>query len=299
MSITAEDKIKSVFFGLDPPFCNEETSAIAIVPVGFDQTTTYIHGTQAGPGALIEASKHLETYDIETDSEVYRKGIFTAKGISYRDSLAMLKGVEKEVLGFLKKGKFTVTLGGEHAISLAPIRAHASHFGKLSVLQFDAHSDLVPAYEGNPYSHASVIARVKEVPNVEKVVSIGIRSMAEEEKIHQDRSLTFFAHDIHSSSEWMKQALSCLTDTVYITFDLDVFDSSLMPSTGTPEPGGLFWHQIASFLRLVAKHRTIVGFDVVELCPIPGFAAPDFLAAKLVYKLLNYVFYKEKLNLSQ
>jgi agmatinase len=270
--------------------CKEDLAKIVILPVPFDKTTTYIHGAEKGPSALIKASCNLELYDIETDSEVYKKGIFTAPPILATTSETMLEETHQRVLSYLQKDKFTVTLGGEHAISSAPIQAHAEFFGSISVLQFDAHSDLVFAYEGNPYSHASVMARVLEVPNVEKIVSIGVRSMAADERSLLKKTKPFFAHTLFGDHVWMQSALSELSDNVYITFDLDVFDSSVMPSTGTPEPGGLFWHQLLPFLNLVAKNKTIVGFDIVELCPIPGFAAPDFLAAKLVYKLLSYIF---------
>jgi len=267
-----------------------EESQIVVLPVPFDKTTTYQQGADLGPAAIIEASRNLELYDIETDSEVYRHGIYTAPAIEDQNSTEMLRSLYEESLRFLRMGKFVVTLGGEHSISAAPIRAHAEFFGPLTVLQFDAHADLADAYEGNPLSHASVMARVNEIPDVKRIVAVGIRSMSAEEKKSLNSDTTFFAHDLHDNDKWMDQVVDRLTDLVYITFDLDAFDCSLMPSTGTPEPGGVFWHQAAKLLKKVAQKRQVVGFDIVELAPLPDLKAPDFLSAKLLYKLLSYIF---------
>jgi agmatinase len=285
--------MKNNFLGLSEEFSSFDNSKIVILPVPFDKTTTYIHGSEKGPKAIIEASKYLELYDIETDIEVYKKGIFTANENDFPSSQSMLTTTFNDILSFLKKDKFVVTLGGEHSISLAPIKAHATHFKKnISVLHFDAHSDQVPEYKGDIYSHASVIARVKELPTIENVVSVGIRSMAAEEKKYINFQNTYFAHALDKNNLWMKKACNSLLNDVYITFDLDVFDSSIMPSTGTPEPGGMFWNEITHFLHMVSIEKNIIGFDVVELCPIKNFIAPDFLAAKLIYKLLSYIFNK-------
>jgi agmatinase len=278
------------YMGLPDQFSNLDQSKIVLLPVAFDQTTTYRHGTDQGPAALIEASRHLEIYDIETNSEVYRKGICTLPTIESTQSEELLKAVYQEVLQLLKQNKFIVTLGGEHSISFAPIKAYSEFYPSLSVLQLDAHSDLQDRYEGNPWSHASVMARVLELPHVKNVVSVGIRSMSPEELKNLKRTTPFFCHDLFESDEWMHQVLTHLSDHVYLTFDLDVFDSSVMPSTGTPEPGGLNWHQVTKFLKLVNQHKQLVGFDLVELCPNPNDPSPDFLAAKLVYKILSYKF---------
>jgi len=282
--------VEGRFGGLPDAFATLEQAAIAVLPIPFDQTTTYGQGADLGPAALIEASRNLELYDIETESEVFRRGIYTAPPIEANDSAAMLTAAYERTLQYLKMGKFVVSLGGEHAVSAAPIRAHAEYFGKICVLQFDVHADLAFAYEGNPYSHASVMARVREIKEVERCVSAGIRSMSSEELGALERENTFFAHTIHEDERWIDKMLERLTDPVYITFDLDAFDSSLMPSTGTPEPGGLFWHQATRALKAVAQKRTIIGLDIVELCPSPQMKAPDFLAAKLLYKLLSYIF---------
>lgn len=281
------------YAGLPDQFCDIDSSKIVILPVPFDQTSTYQKGSHKGPAALIEASRNMELYDIETESEVYQAGIFTDRAIQAETSQLMLELMYQRTQELLNQGKFVVTLGGEHSISYAPIRAHAEYYGSLTVLQLDAHLDLQDAYENNPWSHASVMARVKEIPQVTKLVAVGIRSMSAEELASLDRSNTFFAHEL--DEKWMEQVIEKLIDPLYITIDLDVFDSSLMPSTGTPEPGGLNWNQVTALLKKIAKEKTIIGCDVVELCPNAYNIAPDYLAAKLVYKLLSYKFYSNKL----
>ncbi len=280
--------VEGSYAGLPEEFSNFETSKIVILPVPFDKTTTYGKGTDKGPEGLIEASRNLELYDIETDSEVYKHGIHTAEAIDADTSEKMLKDTYEATKQLLEKGKFIGIIGGEHSISSAPIRAFAEHFPGLTVLQFDAHADLQPAYEGNPLSHASVMARVKEMKNVKKIVSVGIRSMSSEELPLVDKDNTFYAHAL--TGDWMSQVLARLDGPIYITFDIDAFDSSLMPSTGTPEPGGLFWNETMQLLKKVLKEKNVVGFDVVELAPNSNNQAPDYLAAKLVYKILSYKF---------
>ncbi len=277
------------FGGLPDEFANEQ-SKVVLLPVPFDLTSTYQKGSDLGPAALIEASRHLELYDIETNSEVYQMGIYTADPIEEPTSEMMLKRLYERVSELLKRDKFVVTLGGEHSVSQAPIRAFAEKYPGLSVLQLDAHADLQAAYEGNPLSHASVMARVHEIPDITDIQAVGIRSMSAEELPLLNRQNTFFAHEICSHDDWMDGLLDNLEDHVYITFDLDVLDPAIMPSTGTPEPGGMDWYKTLKLLRKVAENKTIVGCDFVELCPHPHNKAPDFLAAKLVYKLLSYIF---------
>jgi agmatinase len=283
--------IEGKYCGLPPPYSKEDFSKIVILPVPFDLTTTYKRGSDRGPAALIEASRNLELYDIETDTEVFLNGIYTAPPIVEATSEKMLQVLYKKTDHYLNQEKFVVTIGGEHSISWAPIKAHAEKFKKITVLQFDAHADLQDAYENNSLSHASVMARVQEISEVVKIVSVGIRSLSKEELKNLDRRHTFFAHELNESEEWENQFLSTLLGPIYITFDLDVFDSSLMPSTGTPEPGGLFWNQTMRLLKRVIMEKAVVGFDVVELCPQDGVHAPDYLAAKLIYKVLSYHFF--------
>jgi agmatinase len=287
-SITQGHGIKGRFGGLPDPYGSLVNSHAVIIPVPFDLTTTYQKGSDKGPAALIEASRNLELYDIETDTEAYLHGIYTAPAIKASNSKTMLQRTEKEVLKYIQQDKFVITLGGEHSISLAPIKAYGKAFGPISVLQFDAHADLQDAYEGNPYSHASVMARVQELETVKRIISVGIRSMSSEELKNLKRDDTFFAHEIQHDDKWMDKVLKKLSDHVYITFDLDVFDSSVMPSTGTPEPGGLGWYPILRLLRMVAEQKNIIGLDVVELMPKKENPAPDFLVAKLIYKILSY-----------
>jgi agmatinase len=273
--------IKGHYLGLKTPL---ESAKIVLLPIPFDRTSTYQKGASHGPAALIEASRNLEFYDAETGSEPYKRGIHTAKPIVAKQ---VLKRTYETTLSLLKKGKFVVGVGGEHSITPALVRAHAEFLGPFSVLQLDAHADLIPTYNGDPLNHACAMARVKEVKGAYPLVSVGIRSMSAEESPLLDLPNTFFAHDLDKEG-WMDQVVEKLGQRVYITIDLDAFDSSLMPSTGTPEPGGLFWNQIIQLLKKVAEKKEIIGFDVMELCPIKGLKAPDFLAAKLIYKILSF-----------
>jgi len=274
------------FGGLPEEYSNLPIAKIVIVPVAYDATSTWIKGADKGPAAIIEASANMELYDIETDSEVYREGIYTDKTIEEKFSPeGMVEEVKKRVSNYLEKGKFVVVLGGEHSVSIGSIKAYVENKVDFTVLQLDAHSDLRDQYEGSKYNHACVMARVKELC---PIVQVGIRSMDYSEKEIMDRANVFFAEDIYSRIDWIDEVISKLTDRVYITIDLDVFDPSIMPSTGTPEPGGLLWYDVLKLLRAVADNRDIVGFDVVELCPNEINKSPDFLAAKLIYKLLSY-----------
>jgi len=257
-----------------------------ILPVPFDKSSTWLKGAHKGPAAIIEASHYLEFYDLETDSEVYKKGIFTAKPIHAAFSSVLLRKTGATVSRYLKDNKLVVTLGGDHSVSIGVMKAYAKHYRNLSILHLDAHADSRDSYEGTPYNHACVIARAREFTKT--IVSVGIRSMDSPERASVDRRRMFFAHDIHDSDKWINNAVRQLTESVYITIDLDVFDPGIMPSTGTPEPGGLGWYQITKLLSSVSKSKRIVGFDVVELCP-SRHKAPDFLAAKLIYTLLSYI----------
>lgn len=270
-----------------------KSSKVVILPIPFDQTTTFQKGTRLGPAALIEASRNLECYDVETGRQPHLLGIHTAKPIVAHSSTTMLKKTYEKALSLLKQKKFVVGLGGEHSITPALVKAQAEYFGPLSILHIDAHADLVPTYKGDPFSHACAMARVREIKHVTHIVSVAIRSMSPAEKNLLDAPNTFFAHTLHHNDDWMDQVVQKLGKRVYITFDLDAFDSSVMPSTGTPEPGGLFWHQATKLLKKVAEKKHITGCDVMELCPIKGLKAPDFLAAKLIYKILSYTYSQE------
>jgi len=287
-----KNEIPHNFLKIPEEFSTYRKSKIVILPVPFDKTSTWMKGAEAGPKAIIEASANIEFYDIETRSEIYRKGIFTDKAIVAASSEEMMKKVGERVKSLLADGKFVVVLGGDHSVSIPAIRAHAERFAGLSVLHLDAHSDRRDEYNDNKYSHASVIARAKE--SVKNVVSVGVRSMDSSELESAKKDRIFYAHEIHGRSDWIKKAVDSLSDNVYITIDLDVFEIGLMPSTGTPEPGGLGWYDVTGLLKAVAEKKNVVGFDVVELCPSEHKKAPDALAARLVQTLLSYKFYGKK-----
>lgn len=285
--------VEGQFLGLPERYSAYETAQICILPVPFEASTSYQSGTARGPAALIEASVQLEGYDVETGKEAFRKGIHTFPPLQSLGAEEMIDQVQQVVRTVINDGKFPCVIGGEHSISQAPISAVAEAVGKISVLQLDAHTDLREAYEGSRFSHASVMARVKENTAVDNVVAVGIRAMAAEELKNADLENIFFDHYIQKNEDWQEQVLSRLTESVYISCDIDVLGCGLMPATGTPEPGGLDWFQLISILKLVCQKRKIVGFDLVELMPLEGLKAPDFLAAKLLYKFINYYLYPE------
>lgn len=274
-------------------FTAEQTSydsaAIAILPVPYDGTSTWIKGADRGPEALLEASYNLEFYDIETASEVYMRGIATLEPVTESSSPeAMAEEVERRMTTILDDGKFPVLIGGEHSVSIGAFRAIARRHPGVSILQLDAHSDMRDEYEGSPCNHACVMARAKELtPNITQV---GIRSTAREELHNIDPKRTFYAHRIAEDDEWQDRVSAQLGDEVYITIDLDVFDPAYVPSTGTPEPGGLNYREVMSLLRRVVREHRVVGLDVVELCPNPSAKASDFLAAKLIYQFLSELY---------
>ncbi len=275
-------------------FCDEHTdygkSRIAILPVPYDGTSTWIKGADKGPQALLEASPYMEFYDIETRSEVYRKGIATLAPVTEGSTPEdMAREVESRVGGIIADGKFPVVIGGEHSVSIGAIRAAAKHYGDLSVLQLDAHTDMRDSYEGSPYNHACAMARAKEV--ADRIIQVGIRSVAMPEEGHNIvEDNVFYAHDIKRNPSWIDDVCAKLSGNVYVTIDLDVFDPSIMPSTGTPEPDGLSYRDVLSLLGAVADKHRVVAFDIVELCPHESYKAPDFLAAKLLYQFLSLVF---------
>ncbi len=280
---------EAISFGYLPEeYSGSENAGIVIIPVAYDGTSTWMKGADRGPAAIIEASANMELYDIETDSEVYKKGIFTENTIGGELSTAeMIEAVHEAVRYHLEMNKFTVVIGGEHSVSIGSIKAHAQRYPDLTVLQLDAHADLREEYNESKYNHACVMARTRDLC---PIVQVGIRSMDSSEKERMDESSVFFAERLHNHADWFGDVVSKLSQNVYVTVDLDVFDPSIMSSTGTPEPGGLLWYDVLTLLKAVCEKRNVVGFDVVELCPDSRNKAPDFLAAKLIYKLLSYKF---------
>jgi agmatinase len=276
------------FGDLQEEYSNLEQAEIVILPVPYDRTSTWIKGSDKGPAAIIEASGNMELYDIETDSEVYRNGIYTADPVNGQMLPEdMVESVREKTKNFIQKNKYVVVIGGEHSVSIGSVMAHIEKNPNMTVLQLDAHSDLRDEYEGSGYNHACVMARIVELC---PIVQVGIRSMDFSEKAALDMRRTFFAEDIYRDKTWIEKVISRLSEKVYITIDLDIFDPSIMPSTGTPEPGGLLWYDVIGLLRSVFNDKEVLGFDVVELCPDERNKAPDFLAAKLIYKLLSYKF---------
>jgi agmatinase len=275
-------------FGGNEVVYDYPASGIIIVPVPYDGTSTWMKGADKGPDAIMEASFNLEFYDIETESEVHLKGIHTIEPVRENQSPeTLVNAVYVKVLSLLNDNKLPVIIGGNHTVSIGAVKAFSEHFKNISVLQLDAHSDLRQEYEGSSYNHACAMARIREFA---PIVQTGIRSMSREEVQFVDRERIFFAHELYHNKSKYSEAIDRLEENVYITIDLDVFDPSLIPSTGTPEPGGPAYFEIMDFLRDVTKKRRVVGFDVVELCPSPVNKAPDFVAAKIIYQLLSYIF---------
>ncbi len=258
-------------------------SKVIVVPVPYEKTTSYGKGTKNGPSAIIEASYQTELYDEELKSEPYKIGICNIEPVN---SLAALEDKTGKIL---KDKKFPLLLGGEHTISIAPIKAVRKFYPDLSVVQVDAHADLRDEYEGTKDSHACVMRRVFEagVP----FIQVGIRnhSVEEADLLEKNSLKPFYAHEIHSSNDWMDGAIEKLNKNVYLTFDVDAFDPSLIPGTGTPEPGGLGWYQVVEFLKRLTAKRNIVGADFVELAPIKGEHRSEFTIAKLIYKFIGYI----------
>ena len=274
-------------------FSRKENSKIVLLPVPYDGTSTWQKGADQGPQAFLEASENMELYDIETASEVYKQGIYLAPAITENSSPeAMVNAVYETNKEFIKKNKFVTLFGGEHSVSIGSIRAFNDCFQNLTVVHIDAHADLRKEYEGTPYNHACAVHEASQKTNL---IQIAIRSMDAIEKTYMNEDKTYFAHEMIDDIGWTDTALDQMTQNVFITFDLDAFDPSILPSTGTPEPGGLFWYETLSFLKQIFEEKNVVGFDIVELCPNPHDKSSDFLAAKLYYKMLSYKFQQEPL----
>lgn len=265
-------------------------SGIIILPVPYDETSTWMRGADKGPSAILEASVNLEFYDVETSSEAHLKGINTVEPVLEKETPAKLvDAVYKRTWSLLSDKKFPVIIGGNHSVSIGAFRAYSEYYDDLTILQLDAHADLRHEYEGSEFNHACAMARAREYS---PVVQVGIRSMSVGELPYADKERMFFSHQLYSDKTLYYKALGKLTWNVYITIDVDVFDPSIMPSTGTPEPGGPDYFELMHFLREVIKNRNVVGFDLVELCPSDTNKSPDFIAAKIIYQLLSYRFAK-------
>jgi agmatinase len=278
------------FLGLPPEYSDFEKAAVVLLPVPYEATVSWMSGTRYGPHAILDASHYIELYDHELDCEPYKVGINTLPELVLPDTgpeaaLQVLRDVMDELV---QREQLVVMVGGEHSLSSPSILAHADRLGdrRLSVLQLDAHTDLRTEYGGTPFSHACVMHRVHERVDV---VPVGIRSLTADERglLRAGNIPVIFSHEMEGDA-WIDRAVEALGPDVYITFDVDYFDPALMPATGTPEPGGGTWHPTLRLLERVFRERNVVGCDVVELAPIPGMVAPDFLAAKLIYKMVGF-----------
>ncbi len=288
--------VKENFLGLEKKYSNYKDSKIVILSAPLEKTVTYGKGTGKAPKEILKASHFVEYYDEEQSREIcFERGICTLDQLSFQ-KLTVEKSLAKiysEVKNHLSNDKFVATLGGEHSLSYGAIKAHHEKFSNLSILQIDAHSDLRDSYENSKYSHACVMARVSEFNT--KIIQVGVRaqSIEENEFRKQKQIRTFYSREIKMGmygDDWQEIVARNLTENVYVTFDLDGFDPSILPATGTPEPGGLFWDETMYLLKIIGLDKNIVGFDVTELAPSKVHPASNYTAAKLVYKILNYAF---------
>ncbi|MFV0345106.1 MAG: agmatinase [Bacteroidales bacterium] len=284
--------IPKTFADIPEEYADANKAAILLQAIPYDGTSTYVKGADRAFEEFMKASPQIEFYDIETDSEVYRRGIAVVPEIGKCDSPSqMVAEVYAKTKELLERGKFLTFLGGEHSVSIGVLRAFSEKYNDLSVLHLDAHADLRKEYQGSPFNHACAMHEVSQRNNL---VQVGIRSMDISELEYCDKAKTFFAHDIHGNDAWMDKAVEDLGDNVYISLDLDALDPSIMSSTGTPEPGGLQWYQCLKLLRKVFEKRNVVGFDLVELAPMEQNHASTFLVVKLFYKMLSYKFALKK-----
>lgn len=277
-------------FGGIYPECSMSKALFVVVPVPYDLTSTYQPGSRRGPAAIIEASTNMELYDEELKKETYTVGIHTTEplAIDARGPRHVVSAVRRKISRIVAMDKIPVMLGGEHSISFGAVSAVKEKYPELMVLQLDAHADLRDSYQGSPFSHASVARRISEIC---PLVQTGIRSMSKEEGdfLPASKVKSYSADFVLENNNSYETICKDISGDVFITIDLDVFDPSIMPATGTPEPGGLYWNNVLRLLKTVSKLCRIRGFDVVELAPIPGTVAPDFMAAKLIYRLMGYI----------
>ena len=278
------------FAGLSSPYADLETAKVAILPAPYDSTTEWHGGTREGPKTIINASQYLELYDIELGQEIHKLGIHTLPEIQplLGSPEQMVQQVYRVAKELIQHNKFVVMLGGEHSLSLGMVQALKEKYNDLCVLQLDAHADLRDEYSGTRYSHACVMRRVLELC---PIIQVGIRSLSREEQefLNQNKMQPFYTSTATPDLASAQRVVSLLSRNVYVSIDLDVFDPSIMSAVGTPEPGGMQWHEVLNLLRSVTLHKHVVGFDLVELCPREGPASCAFLAAKLAYKLIGYV----------
>ena len=282
------------FGGTTPTTTDFDTARVVILPVPLDRTTTYVPGTRNGPHEILVASSHMELWDEETETDVHSVGIFTLPEMEFPFATMdeVIREIRRVATELVARGKFPVVLGGEHSITAPIVAALAAKHPGLSVLQLDAHADLRDSYMGTPHNHACAMRRVLEYA---RCTQVGVRSLSTEEAAAVPTLPTeiFYDFNMRQREDWIERVVDSLGDTVYVTVDCDAFDPAIMPAVGTPEPGGLSWYEMLALLRRVIEGRRVVGCDIVELCPMPGNIAPNFLCAKLLYKILSYRFGSE------
>jgi agmatinase len=280
-----------VFGGALPIRRSFAESAVVILPVPVDRTTSYVGGTRNGPHEILQASSHMELWDEEMRTDVHGIGIFTLPEMElpFGEMEPLLDEIERVAYEIIGRDKFLLSLGGEHSITPPLVSAAVRKYPGLTVLQIDAHADMRDAYMGTRHNHACAMRRCLQHA---RLTQVGIRSLSTEEAeiLPKLNTSVFYDATMRRDPAWMERVIESLADDVYISIDVDGLDPAIMPATGTPEPGGLTWTEITTLLRTVAERRRIVAADVVELSPIPGMVAPTFLCAKLIYKLLTYRF---------
>ena len=281
------------FLDMDKKYNDYRSASVVLLPVPYDGTSTFVKGADKGPQAIIDASDSIELYDVEEDIEIYLQGIHTAQPVENMNTpQQMVESVYRRAKDYLADDKLLCLLGGEHSVSCGAIKAVSEKYSHLSVLQLDAHADMRDEYQNSSFNHACVMRRAKDFADI---VQVGLRSVEAEERKNMDMNHVFYAHAIYGKNDWMQQAIDQLTDNVYLTIDLDVFDPSILPSTGTPYPGGMQWRETLDFLSMVIAQKNVVAFDVVELCPNPAEKSSDVLAAVLIYRLIGKIL-KKRMN---
>ncbi len=290
----AEDNSTN-YFGLPEEFSNKDNSKVVIVPVPYEATVSYGKGTSKGPAAVLHASQQVELFDDELWVEPHKIGIYTHEAVNMdpvigEETPTAFQPLYDAISPIIESSKFPISIGGEHSLSLGAIKACAKRYPDLSILQIDAHGDLRKSYDGNPYSHASVAYHVYKALPQPLITQVGIRNISQEEVtwLEEDKPNINIFWARHQDRWNFHEIIHTLSDNVYLTIDVDGLDSSVMPSTGTPEPGGMSWYHLIELIKVLCIRKNVVGADIVELSPIPNLHAPDFLVAKLLYKLIGY-----------
>ncbi|MBS0009825.1 MAG: agmatinase [Bacteroidales bacterium] len=277
------------FGDIEEKYSGLDNSEILLQSLPYDGTSTWGKGADKAFEAFLEASDHLELYDIETGSEVFRKGIHILPELALEGSPEeVCSKIYERTAEYLDKAKLLTFIGGEHSVSIGIIKAFSEKYDDLTVLQLDAHTDLRPEYMGSSCNHACAL---HEASKSTGLIQVGIRSMDIAELEYFDPSRCILAEEMQDNDNWIERIVSMLSGNVYITIDMDVFDPSVMPATGTPEPGGMTWYQVLKLMRKVFAASKVRGFDMVELAPVMDLKAPAFMMVKLYYKLLSYKYY--------